>query len=119
MSSRPTPDGVSPHQPTKNAAGPNVTQGRGRFEGESPTHRRPGRPPAYRPVGDLSVQTAVIVREYELALACYTDAVKSKALAIRREGVARRRLAGARRACVQAGVDVASLEESKSTNPID
>jgi hypothetical protein len=100
-----------PHPPTKDATRPNVAQARAPFDRGSPEHKRPGRPPVYRPIGELDTKTAVIVREYELALACYNDAVKSKTLAIRREGAALRRMHGARRACVQAGIDIASLTQ--------
>lgn len=77
-------------------------------------HRPPGRPRAapYSPLGEsLSVEAGALAREYQNALACHQDAAKAYRIAGTRLGNATRRLAGARKACTEAGIDVASLQQ--------
>ncbi len=89
---------------------------RDRLAGGVKGHRPPGRPAkaSYSPLGEaLSLEAGALAREYQSALACHLDAFKAKRLADQRLTTAVRRLAGARRACLFAGLDIASLENDK------
>jgi hypothetical protein len=59
------------------------------------------------------VEAGALAREYQNALECHRDALAAKSLAESRFIRAERRLAGARKALVRAGIDVESLEKTE------
>jgi len=86
---------------------------RDRLAAEGGVHRPPGRPAkaSYNPLGaSSSLQAGVLAREYQNALACHLDAARAKVLSDTRLAKAKRRLDGARKALVAAGIEPDTLQ---------